>query len=1070
MIAPTPHRPTANAKPKIDDIVQVRSRRYLVENVNPPQDTRWEQTLVDLSCLDDDAAGERLSVLWEREVDAVVLEASKWNDVANRGFDPPDKFAAYLNAIRWNLVTSTNPKLFQAPHRAGIQVMTYQLEPLRKALHLPRVNLFIADDVGLGKTIEAGLILREMIMRQKVKRIVIACPASVISQWQTEMEVRFGLTFVVLDREYVIRCRRDRGYGVNPWKTHSRFIVSHALLRDEQYSEPLRDWLDQNRAASMLVLDEAHHAAPASSSRYAVDSQFTRAMRDLVGLFEHRLFLSATPHNGHSNSFSALLEMLDPQRFFRGERVTSPKLLDEVMVRRLKSELRELVPNLGLPHRVLVQHELPPEGQPPLSEDTPELKLMRLLAAYRELREERLSQATRSQQSASSLVICTLQKRLLSSMEAFYRTLTVHRRNLEKASAEPAGGQIQLILDTPGADDERADLPEELVAEDLDAAVAVATSRGRSAAPPTTQELALLDQMLGLSDQARGRPDERVKVLISWIRSNLFDSASRWNHRRALIFTEYTETKRYLDQQLQTAFARTDQAAERIATFHGGMGRERLETIKQAFNTSPETHPLRILIATDAAREGVNFQNYCADLFHFDLPWNPSRMEQRNGRIDRKLQREKEVRCHYFVYTQRPEDDVIRTLVRKTETIQRELGSLSPVLAKRMEDLLAGGLRAGISEDLARLTAESEARQRIEEEQESIRKRGRELSQELDGLSDLLEDSKRFVGLNATHFQNALSLALELNGAPALKAVASPNTGPQRWTFPQVASAAWAHTLDSLRAPRAKDQKIWEWREQNPILPVVFESPQHIDDSCVHLHLEHRVVQRLLGRFRAQGFVYDDLARACVGQTDDAIRRVILIGRLSLYGPLASRLHDELVMVTARWVDPLGRKEPLRPYAEDSEKFTIQILEKAFEQARDRKVRGEVEDKLKAQAPQDVADLLPHLAKRAEAAAAKAKELLAKRGDREAKELRAIIENQRRRILKLQGQDSAQMTLGFDERELRQHEADRKAWTKRLADIERELDEEPAQIVNNYQVKTSRVEPIGVVYLWPISG
>ena len=1061
---------TRSAQLEPGAVVQVRSRRYLVESVEPPTDTTWEQTLVDLSCLDDDAQGERLSVLWEREVDASVLQASLWNSVASRGFDAPDKFAAYINAIRWNLVTSTNPKLFQSPHRAGIQVMTYQLEPLRKALHLPRVNLFIADDVGLGKTIEAGLILRELIMRQRVKRILIASPASVMTQWQTEMEVRFGLTFVILDREYVIRYRRERGYGINPWKTHSRFIVSHALLRDEQYAEPLRDWLQENRSGSMLVLDEAHHAAPATSSRYAVDSQFTRAMRDLAGLFEHRLFLSATPHNGHSNSFSALLEMLDPQRFFRGEKVTSPKLLDEVMVRRLKGELRELVPNLGLPERIVTQHDLPKPGEPPFPEDTPEIRLMRLLGEYRQLREQRLSKATRGQQAAAALVVCTLQKRLLSSIEAFASTLRVHRKGLTEPPAGPVDEQAELDLDAPGADDERGELPEEQVVEDLETAVVVATRRSRGTQPPGARELAVLDEMAAVADQSRGWADERVKELVSWIRGNLFDASGRWNHRRVLIFTEYTETKRYLEQQLQSAFARTDQINDRIATFHGGMGRQRLDTIKAAFNASPEKHPLRILIATDAAREGVNFQNHCADLFHFDVPWNPSRMEQRNGRIDRKLQREKEVRCHYFVYTQRPEDDVIRTLVRKTETIQRELGSLSPVLEKRIEDLLAGGLTSGLADELAKLTAESDALKRVEEEQESVRKRGRELSQELEGLSDLLEDSKRFVGLNATHFQNALSLALELNGASPLKPAQSASGGPARWEFPQVASAAWAHTLDALRAPRKKDQKIWEWRDQNPILPVVFESPEHIDDSCVHLHLEHRVVQRLLGRFRAQGFVYDDIARACVGQTDDAIRRVILMGRLSLYGPGASRLHDELVMVTARWVDPIGRKEPLRPYAEDSEKFTIQILEKAFEQARDRKVRHEVEDKLKANAPQDVAELLPHLTKRAEDAARKAADLLAKRGDRESKELRAIIENQRKRILKLQGEDSAQMTLGFDERELRQREAERKAWNKRLVDIDRELEEEPAQIIRNYQVQTSRVEPIGVIYLWPISG
>src|SRR6202140_4520471 len=110
------------------------------------------------------------------------------------------------------------------------------------------------------------------------------------------------------------------------------------------------------------------------------------------------------------------------------------------------------------------------------------------------------------------------------------------------------------------------------------------------------------------------------------------------------------------------------------------MGRQRLDEIKLAFNTAPEKHPLRILIATDAAREGVNFQNHCADLFHFDVPWNPSRMEQRNGRIDRKLQREEVVNCHYFVFAQREEDRVLKVLVEKTETIQKELGSLGAVV------------------------------------------------------------------------------------------------------------------------------------------------------------------------------------------------------------------------------------------------------------------------------------------------------------------------------------------------------------------------------------------------------
>ncbi len=132
------------------------------------------------------------------------------------------------------------------------------------------------------------------------------------------MEQRFGLQFVIYDREFVARMRRERGYSVNPFTTHTRFLISHALLRDEEYATPLRDWLGDFDPGSLLILDEAHHAAPASSARYAIDSLSTKAIRDLARRFEHRLFLSATPHNGLSNSFSALMEILDPQRFCRG--------------------------------------------------------------------------------------------------------------------------------------------------------------------------------------------------------------------------------------------------------------------------------------------------------------------------------------------------------------------------------------------------------------------------------------------------------------------------------------------------------------------------------------------------------------------------------------------------------------------------------------------------------------------------------------------------------------------------------------------------------------------------------
>jgi SNF2 family DNA or RNA helicase len=338
--------------------------------------------------------GQTLEVLWDYELDRLILEEEGWADLAAKGFDQPRQFAAFLHTLRWNCVTATDPNLVQAPFRAGIKIDAYQMEPLRKALRLPRVNLFIADDTGLGKTIEAGLITRELLLRKKAKTIVVATPPSVLEQWKAELEERFGLVFELLDRAYLTRMRRERGFGVNPWRTHSRFLVSHNLLIDPAYTDPLREWLGPFLPGSLLILDEAHHAAPASGGRYGIETKFTRAVRDLAGRFEHRLFLSATPHNGHSNSFSTLLELLDPYRFTRGVKVRGKRALEEVMVRRLKEDIRAVQGGFPIRNvRPIVIDRLP--------EDAPELALSRLLDQYRTAREERLASTTRRAQAAA---------------------------------------------------------------------------------------------------------------------------------------------------------------------------------------------------------------------------------------------------------------------------------------------------------------------------------------------------------------------------------------------------------------------------------------------------------------------------------------------------------------------------------------------------------------------------------------------------------------------------------------------------------------------------------------------
>jgi len=174
---------TDNIVPNVGDIVRARTRTYLVEGVASAPGGHQ----VRLACLDDDAQGQALEVVWELELNTEIIDEEAWKSIGDRGFDPPRYFSAYMHALRWNCVTATDPRLFQAPFRAGIRIDAYQLEPLRKALLLPRVNLFIADDVGLGKTIEAGLIASELLMRRRVHDIVVACPPSMFPSGRTSL-------------------------------------------------------------------------------------------------------------------------------------------------------------------------------------------------------------------------------------------------------------------------------------------------------------------------------------------------------------------------------------------------------------------------------------------------------------------------------------------------------------------------------------------------------------------------------------------------------------------------------------------------------------------------------------------------------------------------------------------------------------------------------------------------------------------------------------------------------------------------------------------------------------------
>lgn len=1094
--------------PEPGQITHVRTRHYLVEEVQP---NLGNGTLVSLACLDDDAQGQALQVIWELEADAEVLSEEAWRRIGSRGqepaFDPREWFAAYLHTLRWHCVTATDPTLFQSPFRAGIRLDAYQLEPLRKALLLPQVNLFIADDVGLGKTIEAGLIASELLLRRRVRDVVVACPPSMIAQWQEEMETRFGLLFKVYNREFVQHIRRQQGFGVNPWTTFPRFIISHQLLTDEAYVAPLRDWLGELRPGSLLILDEAHHAAPASGSRYAVDSRITRAIRGLAPHFEHRLFLSATPHNGHSNSFSALLELLDADRFVRGVPVEASSR-DEIMVRRLKEDIRSRYG--GFPEREVEQVTLDD-----LPADTPELRLARLLDEYRTVHAKRLADGSKSAQKRAAFMFSGLQQRLLSSVEAFARTLAVHRRSMERIwSAEalepvaPTPLLDDLLISSPSADRDDVgqaplDLDDPADLDDAPAATEDATSAeqeqletlafeqatlaaaGQRAAAAADQERALLDQLAAIADAARHEPDARVNYLVRWIRDHLLHADGTWGDQRLLIFTEFDHTGSWLLQLLRTELGAFTDVDQRFAYYRGATQPDRRRGIQRAFNAPPAEHPLRILVATDAAREGLNLQAYCADLFHFDLPWNPARLEQRNGRIDRKLQPAPKVFCRYFIYAQRKEDIILAALVRKTKTIRSELGSLSQVLEAELARTLE---TTGISyADVDRLAATVNSLQpvapeheaMVREELESVRLAGDTLAQQIAGLRAQLAKSQSRIGLESAALRQALSAALELLRVDPLAPAPTPADEPARYVFPKLnehygADPGWTETLDTLRELPEDGRRDARWRQTKPIRPVVFEAPAGLDDQVVQLHLNHRIVQRLLSRFTAQGFVHDDLSRACLATTADAEPRVILLGRLALYGQGAARLHEELLAVSAICPEPDGRPRSLVPEADS--RHALDLLEAALRPG-GRELNPILAQRLATALPADLAALRPHLAQRGNEAEDEARRLLTERGRIEAEALGQLLSRQReavRRRLKAaqkaEEQAAQQPVLPGLEAERRQQRADRAAWERWLEGYDDRRQEAPRRVRDFYKVTVGRLEPVGFVYLWPQTG
>ena len=316
----------ASAPPEQGQLVEVRQRRFLVTELRrsasvapaaelPPK----PQHLVSLTSIEDDALGEELQVIWELEPGAAVHDKMALPEPV--GFDEPARLDAFLDAVRWGSASVADTRLIQSPFRSGIEIEAYQLDPVVRAVQMPRVNLLIADDVGLGKTIEAGMVVLELMLRHRARRMLVVCPAALQIKWQDEMRDKFGLEFRIVNSALMRRLRRDRGLHAKPWTHFPRLITSLDFLKRDRPLRQFREVLPAPgepaypRRFDVLIVDEAHNAAPSGRGKYAMDSLRTEALHALSPHFEHKLFLTATPHNGYPESFSALLELLDQQRF-----------------------------------------------------------------------------------------------------------------------------------------------------------------------------------------------------------------------------------------------------------------------------------------------------------------------------------------------------------------------------------------------------------------------------------------------------------------------------------------------------------------------------------------------------------------------------------------------------------------------------------------------------------------------------------------------------------------------------------------------------------------------------------
>lgn len=1016
--------------PEPGQVVEVRGSTWAVVNVQAqglprsPADESVAQLshVVGLQSLDEDRLGEQLSVVWELEVGHTVTPAQGLPEtIYAEQFDDPTTLAGFVDAMRWGAVTSADPNRYQAPFWSGANVEAYQLEPLRRALGAPRTNLLLADDVGLGKTIEAGLVIQELLLRHRARTAVIVCPPSLSLKWQDEMRDKFGLDFMIVNSELMAQVRRTHGLQANPFLMFPRVIVSMAWLPQVRSQRLLRDVYAQVRspktakrfAFDVLVVDEAHHVAPsgppatAGGRGYAVDTQRTIAVRELAERCEHRLFLSATPHNGHPESFTALMEMIDSRRFSRGALLDS-KALKDVTVRRLKIDLT------GKDFKKRKVSTLP---YTPREDEQEMFELLDQIVVK--------SAKANGTKPSGDIVTMLLKKRFLSSPFAFGQTLTHY------LSAKAGRGLADEDYDDvfgEGQSDEEEGLWEQDETERLRA------SKGSDplvAAEPQ-QLTALMEWGLSYESRADSRLDELLKYLDAVCRPG----GDHFSTERVVVFTEYAHTVDWLNRVLTQGGYK-----DRLAVIQGSTPPEDREYIRSQFTEDPAKEPVRVLLATDAAGEGIDLQTHCHRLVNFDIPFNPSRLEQRIGRIDRYGQNQEPLVFHFIPTTDSSvyaaDASFMARVAKKVANVEQDLGSVNQVIGDEIQRHF--GKRAPLHSKAKGVDTNEVINTALAG--------GMELNARLTQLEQGYDASRTEMHLDPANLRRVVDTALRINHQQPLR----PNhdfdqdTDAEVFDVPSL-SAGWNAALKGL--PTRLEPEVFR--------PITFDPQAAAGRSdLVYVHLGHPIVQkaqRLLRRSlwsvdsplsRVTAVVVDDLPESFAA----AVTRMVLVGRGGI------RLHEEVFLAGVRLH---GRRTMAEEKAEAALDHALdgEYISLADERVRDQlcdlwnvpdaPLRVRLEESMQARAGRRHELVLEQLTRRQEADVQRAREIFA-----------AFRMNLRDSLARLRRADEEAATMLLPDDQQRQRRRDIEVMERRLD----ELDEEEAREIDAIRERYADVKP-----------